>query len=360
MSTFQGVTKNSKKIHSFFSNTVKIYVASLLLSTGKKNCSAMSSELNLSYHSIYTYFDDFAAQEEGIKAFFANVVHRYATKENPGVLIVDSSQLIKQYSKKLDNVCYDLNNSMKLVFRGLSCVATAWTNGKVLIPLDFDFWMRKKDLEDDSTYRKKTEISRDLIVKWQNKIPFGYVALDGDYASESFLRFLHENNLKFSIRMPKNRTVEIDGVCTQLKKQKAFKLIKNERYKTKKGTYKGIPAYFTSHKRKGNNGTKQVVFVVSNLEKLTPKQHILAYELRWPIEKLFRTSKQHLGIQHCQSTSSKKQRAHIFATFAAFTELEIRKISKQKKSPEQVLKEIRPKIKVKKNPLLVLGEGFIT
>ena len=214
-------------------------------------------------------------------------------------------------------------------------------------------------MEDDSKYKKKAEISRDLIAKWKSKIPFGYIALDGAYASECFLRFLHENNLKYSIRMPKNRIVEINGIYTQLKNQKAFNLIKNERYKTAKGTYKGIPAYFTCHKRKGKNNTRQVVFVISNLENLTPKQHILAYDLRWPVEKLFRTSKQHLGIQHCQSTSSKKQRAHIFATFVAFAELEIRKISKKKKSPEQVLKEIRPQLKVKKNPLLLLGEGFI-
>jgi len=99
--------------------------------------------------------------------------------------------------------------------------------------------------------------------------------------------------------------------------------------------------------------------LVSNLENLTPKQHILAYEHRWPIEKFFRTSKQHLGIHHCQSASSQKQRAHIFATFLAFAELEMQKIDKKKKSPEQTLKIIKAQNRFKKNPQLSLLDGLI-
>jgi hypothetical protein len=98
---------------------------------------------------------------------------------------------------------------------------------------------------------KKTAIDKDLINNLKNEIPFEYVALDGDYGNEYFLRFLHENNLKYSIRMPKNRRDNIDGVSALLCKQNTFKFIKNERYKIAKGTYKGIPAYFTCHKRRG-------------------------------------------------------------------------------------------------------------
>ena len=74
---------------------------------------------------------------------------------------------------------------------------------------------------------------------------------------------------------------------------------------------------------------------------------------------MFRTLKQSLGIQHCQSTSVQKQRAHIFATFLAFSELEIQKISKRKKSPEQALKMIRAQNKVKLISEYALREGFI-
>ena len=349
MHNLQCVTKNSKKIYNFLSRSVRTYVISLLFSVGRKNCSSMSSELGFSYNEIYRYFDVFESQRKGIEAFLTYMVRCYATEENQGVFITDCSQLIKRHAKKLENVCYDFNTSMKLVLKGMSCVTAAWTNGKVLIPLDFDFWIRKKELKDVSKYKKKTSIAQDLMLKWNKKIPFKYAALDGDYGNEYFLSFLHEYNLKYSARMPKDRIVTINGVTEKLKNHPFFKLVKNERYKTAKGTYKGIPAFFTCQKRKGVNGTKEIVFVVSNLENLTPKEHIEAYDLRWPIEKMFRTVKQHLGIQECQSTCVEKQRAHIFATFLAYTKLEIQKIYKRKKSPEQVLKNFKSKNTLKIN-----------
>jgi hypothetical protein len=61
------------------------------------------------------------------------------------------------------------------------------------------------------------------------------------------------------------------------------------------------------------------------MENLTPKQHILAYEHHWPIEKFFRTAKQHLGVRDCQSTSIKKQRAHIFGFYRIRSTKDIQK-----------------------------------
>jgi len=74
---------------------------------------------------------------------------------------------------------------------------------------------------------------------------------------------------------------------------------------------------------------------------------------------MFRTLKQSLGIKDCQSTSIQKQRAHIFATFLAFAEIEKQKIFKKKKSPEQVLKKIRFQNKPKRNRELSVLEGLI-
>ena len=155
MLTFQCVTKSAKKIYHSSSKSIKLYVASLLLSAGKKNCTSMSSSCSVSYNAIYKYFDVFDAKVNAIRAHLIEAINQFATKENPGVLIVDSSQLVKLYSKKLNCLCYDFNGSMKLILKGMSCVTSAWTNGKILIPLDFDFWIREKDLKNGFNYKKK-------------------------------------------------------------------------------------------------------------------------------------------------------------------------------------------------------------
>jgi len=319
----------------------------------------MSTWLGTSYNAVYKYLDHFEYEKEAIKNFFVNTVKFYATEENPGILVVDTSQVLKLYAKKIKVLCYDFNNSIKFTSKGMSCVTIAWTNGKILIPLDFDFWIREKDLKNDKTYRKKTGISKELILELKDKIPFSYIVLDGEYGNEDFLTFLHNNNLYYSIRMPKNRKVIIDKLEMNLKNQPSLKHKRNEKYKMKKGFYKGIPTNFIAQKRNGKNKKKQVVFIVSNLEDLSPKEHVETYSGRWPIEKMFRTLKQSLGLQQCQSISEGKQRAHIFATFLAFTELEMQKINKKKRSPEQILKIFRVQNTVKTNIRIYLQEGFI-
>lgn len=360
MHLLQYAQKIRKDSSTFLAKSTKVYVLSMLMSTGKKNCSAMSSELGLSYRSLHQYFDNFGQQKNEIKRLLANLANYFSTEANPGVLIVDTTQIMKLYSRKMEFVCYDFNGSMKNIFKGISCVTVAWCNGEVLIPLDFDFWIREKDLKGGKKYKKKTEIARELILEWKDKVAFSYIPLDGDYGNETFLRFLHQHDLLYSIRMPTTRKVAIENEPEiALKKQPFFQFKRNARYKSTKCTYKGIETYITAHKRNGPNNTKQTVFVVSNMENLSPKQHIDAYELRWPIEKTFRTTKQHLGLQHCQSISIEKQRAHIFASFLAFVKLELIKIDKKKKSPEEALKFFRCQNLPQKNQPIIDLEGFI-
>jgi len=356
---FHSALKTIKQSSGFIQFSIKNYMLGLLLSADKKNCSSIIKSLGFKKNSVYKFFDDFEDKKIAAANHLISMVNLFATKENPGILIVDSTQIAKLYSKKSNLLCYDFNGSTKSVTKGFSCVVAAWTNGKILIPLSFDFWIRKDDIKDGRIYKKKTEIAKKLILELKDKISFRYTALDGDYGNEDFIRFLHDNKLFYSMRMPKNRKITIAGQEHILGQHPFFKLQRNERYKTASCIYKGISTQVTSHKRNGPNKTKQVVFVISNLKGLTPKQHIEAYELRWPIEKMFRTSKQHLGLQDCRSTSSEKQCAHILAVFLVFTELEMQKIFKKKKSPEAVLKILRVQNVVKINPQFKLGDGFI-
>jgi len=348
--TLQCEQNSRKKSNNFLTRFIKNYVLGLFICVGKKNCNTISTVMGTSYYSVYRSFWDFEHRKKEIQNYFINLAHLYATEENPGILLVDSTQIKKLYSKKSDLLCYDRNGSMKTILKGISCVVAAWTNGKIVIPLLFDFWVREKDITDGREYRKKTAISRELIVELKDKIPFAYTALDGDYGNEEFLRFLYTCCLKFSIRMPSNRNIVIDGMEETLKKHPALKLIRNERYKKAQGFYKGLPVIIIAHKRKGKNKTKQVVFIVSNIQGLTAKEHVQTYACRWPIEKMFRTVKQKFGLEDCQCIPDKKHEAHISFVFLAFTEAEISKISNGKKSTEESIRFIRDQILSKINP----------
>ena len=154
------------------------------------------------------------------------------------------------------------------------------------------------------------------------------------------IEFLEKKEIGYSMRIAKNRKIESAGYSGQICNHPDLQLKKNEKYKTVKATYRGFECYITTEKRNGNKGKKEVVFIISNVEQ-SPKEHVNSYAKRWPIEKCFRTSKQSLGLAHCQSTNSFKQQAHVFLVMASYSILQVMKFAKKKRSVEEVLNCIR-------------------
>jgi len=145
--TLQCEQKLEKRSNNFVTKSIKNYILGLFICIGKKNCNTISSVMGVSYYSVYRSFYDFEQRKKEIQNYFISLVHLHATAENSGVLVVDSTQIKKMYSKKSDLICYDRNGSMKTVLKGISCVVAAWTNEKIVIPLAFDFWVREKDIK---------------------------------------------------------------------------------------------------------------------------------------------------------------------------------------------------------------------
>ena len=59
------------------------------------------------------------------------------------------------------------------------------------------------------------------------------------------------------------------------------------------------------------------------------KELIAAYNMRWPLEKVIRTTKQKFGAMQCQALEIEKQQAHLMAGFLAYAILETANIDKQ-------------------------------
>lgn len=316
------------------------YVFSIVLTKGSKNCSSMSQETHRSPKKLYKFYDDASSNSEIIKNNLVKKVAKHARNSKKKVLIIDLSSISKRFAKKIEPTTYDFDVIIKKTAQCISFVAAAWTNGKMTIPLDFLFWQNKKSVAPEN-YKKKRDLAVDLILRLKGVVDFNYVALDGAFASLPMIDFFSVNNTDFIMRMPRNRVVITkNGVEAQLQKHPALKLLRNERYKTILACYKGHWCYFTAHKRKNKHCSAEVVFIVSSMN-IPPKEQALAYGIRWEIEKIFRTTKQSLGIGDCQAIFTEKQRSHIFASFLAYASLIEEKVYKQKKSPEEVLARIR-------------------
>jgi hypothetical protein len=335
----QRVIKKVSKVIPKVPKNISLHIALLVMSSERKNYASMARANGFTYEKVYIRKEDVQWRLDAHKEFLHALIKNLATKECPGFLIIDFTLLLKQFSEHIPSVTYDYDGVGKRVAKGFSAGFVFWSNGIVNIPFDYVLWLRKKDAGE--LYKKKTELAKELIM-WakQNGIPFAEVRLDGAFACVDVLRFLVAEGIHFTMRIPSNRVIETENGKHQLAKHPELRLQRNQKYKTIYASYKDISCYFTTHKRNGPNDTKEVVYIVSSLPR-SPKEHVDAYDKRWPAEKCFRTEKQHIGLTHCQSTDINKQRLHVFSVMTAYAVLQCMKIDQQKKSLEEVIHPIR-------------------
>jgi hypothetical protein len=172
-------------------------------------------------------------------------------------------------------------------------------------------------------------------------VEFDFVSLDRAYAVPEMFEFFQEQQApNFIMRIARNRIVEFpDGTRTQL--QKYLKLKRNERAKTIQAKLYGVIYFFTAFKRRKKRCDDwETVFLVSSMN-LPAKEQVAAYDLRWPVEKMNRTTKQKFGTAQCQATQAIKQRAHIMAAFLAYSILGLLKIDNKSQSVNELVNIIR-------------------
>lgn len=156
------------------------------------------------------------------------------------------------------------------------------------------------------------------------------------------LNLLDQLNIKFIMRLPKNRQIRksMDTLEAKIGDHWEYKLRGNQRMKRFAGFIQGTLRFITAYKKKNRSGLYETRFLISNFEE-TAHTIVALYEYRWTIEKFFRTVKQKLGLQDCMSRSLEKQKNHIWATFVAYAIADSIKVSKSYKTADEAIRKIR-------------------
>lgn len=324
--------------------SIKAYVLSLILSTGRKNCAAMAHSIGVSEKKLYRFLAESKIHAKTIEEELVLLINETRIKDVLRALVVDPTAIIKHYAEKMEKICYDRAGCTKKVEKVLVPVYAAVIDKNVTIPLKLDFWVQEK-IVGTKKYKSKIEIAQALIVAAKKMgLDFDFVTLDGAFSYPKMFDFYKKNkHLKFSMRIAKSRLIKTkNGVKVQLKNHPALKLHRNEREKTIKAKLNNDDTYyfFTSQKRRTRNDEWEVVYIVSNM-KQTAKQHVASYNLRLPIEPMIRTTKQKFGATQCQAIEASKQQAHIMAGFLAYAILNLTNNDKQSESVDSMVNELR-------------------
>ena len=336
-----------RKSVGFIGNKVKEhfvnYTLGLILCVQIRTCVRMGETLGLAHDMIYRYL----AKAALLLPFFPNIMVRvvkHYEKQKDGYFIVDDTVLSKVFSRGIQGVDFVYNTITCRTERGFCLVVLVWTNGDITIPISFKLWFNKSICPNG---KSKSELAIELVGEFYKQIKFKALLADGLYSTKTFLEFLCKKNIKFLMKMHRNRIVtNTEGAKGQLQHNPELKLTRNQRTKTLKGTWAELNLFFNVIKFRGRNGDYAQMYHVSNMD-LPEKEYKKIYKERWGIEVMFRSMKQGLGITNCSSRDLQKQRLHFHAVFHSYAFLQVAKVKQEEPNVESVVRALRaakPKI----------------
>jgi hypothetical protein len=335
----QSVLNSLKNINPI----IRTYILGLLLSSGRKNCAAIAHSTGLPQKMLYAFLSEAKTYTQEIEERLLAIAKETRKENVLRALIVDPTTLIKHYAKTMQKICYDRSGCTKHVERCLVPVYVAIADQNITIPLNLEFWVQEK-ITGKRRYKSKVKITQELIDHVIKKaVSFDFISLDGAYAALKMFKFFQQNkSLKFIMRIPRNRVIKLaNGTEVQLQQCPSLKLKRNERAKTIEAELYGSKYFFTAQKRKKRDCVGwETVFLVSNMD-LSAKDQIAAYDLRWPVEKMNRTTKQKFGTAQCQAVEASKQHAHIMAAFLTYSIIGLLKIDNKSQNVDGLVNIIR-------------------
>lgn len=117
------------------------------------------------------------------------------------------------------------------------------------------------------------------------------------------------------MRFHSNRVITYNQFKGQIRHYEKLKLSGRRPMRTVKANWYNMALHFTAFRRVNKCDRIIITYQVSNW-KCSAREHVRAYEYRWHIEKFFRTAKQHLGLNVCQSRKAILQQNHLLNVFS--------------------------------------------
>ena len=260
-------------------------------------------------------------------------------KKKSLTLIIDDTLISKKYSREIcgTDFFYDTKtNQMVMGIKGLFC---AVTDGNLCMPLSFDFlYVNHKN----PFVLSKNEMVKHMINHALNLFSDKLitVAADGAFANRIILDWCLSNNIRIEMRMKSNCKVFYKNQFHVIRNIPKLKPKGKQKARTIKVLWHEMQLYLTAEKRIDKHGEITFVYLIATF-KAKSIEHITEYKNRWFIEKMFRTTKQSLGLKDCFSTKLETQKNHIGAVLVAYAITQIEQKKYRLSSAEEAIKSIR-------------------
>lgn len=321
------------------SNNITAYsVLTMLTDAGKHSFENMGRVIKKSGDTVSRMLHP---GSESLEASKKIALEMFENEKNVLVLI-DESTIKKVYSLLMEGASWLFDTKTNRGMNAYKIIVAAISDGKFTVPIGAAFTFGKEFYDNPSAAQRATvqffiKIATDMFPN--AKI---VAVLDGAFATVCYLKWAIETNQATELRMHSNRVVEYKGQKIQVRKIKEIKPKGRQMARTVQIVWQGIPLYLTAVRRIDKHGNETVVYQVATY-KAKPKKHAQNYKNRWGIEKLFRTTKQSLGLQECFSRKIRTQFNHLCAVLLAYSMAQLEMKKMKYKNPEEAIRAFKLK-----------------
>lgn len=289
---------------------LSLYALGLIKTSDKKSLPNMGKALSIAHDKLYRLLTWGTTALPVLPTIQEKLVRYYAKKYNSiNYLLIDETIIPKMFSSVIEGAYRWYNVILKKEQVSLCIVVVAWSNGTITIPIRFAFLHNKKIAPE--LYKTKSEVAQELIESVRGVVPFDYVVCDGAYGTITMMTYFIRTRIKGVVKAKSTYAVtDHYGQKCAIKYLSYLRLRKNKRSRRIRVLWHGLQIYVSIHKRRNKNGDYSLTYLMSSTP-LKAEEYIKIYEQRWPIEKIFRTIKQKLGLGHCSARRFDCQSSHI-------------------------------------------------
>ena len=264
---------------------------------------------------------------------YAKAEVRNHENEKGGVFIVDDTIEEKTHTKENDTVCWHYSHAKGRCIKGINLLSCLVRYADFSLPIAFEA-IRKDlyfcDLEDRKEKRRssvtKNELFRDMLKQAiKNQVKFEYVLADNWFGAKKNMEFIHfDLKKKFIFGVKANRLVALSEPVRKKGQYQNLNSLNMKDMDTKIIWLKGLslPTKVLKKVFKNKNGTRGILYLITNDLNLDADQIYDTYQKRWRIEEYHKSIKQNASLEKSPTKVPRSQRNHIFASIIAYCKLE--------------------------------------
>lgn len=255
-------------------------------------------------------------------------------------LVFDDTLIRKIYAKMMTGSWFYYDTKAGRCVNSFKLLVAMISDGRMHFPIACSFLLPKELIDQEN--QTKDWLVKSIILDVIKIFPGKKirVTFDGAFASKSIIGWACENNISIECRFHSNRIIYYDNQRSAVSEIKKLVPKGRQKSRTIKATWHSFNVFITAHRRIDKHENETIIYQLSTY-KARPNQHVQTYKKRWHIEEFFRSTKQKLGLNDCQSISGITQLNHMSSVLLAYSMVQIEKKRLKIKTLEETIRRLQ-------------------